>query len=92
MEDDADEWVTYAAAAGYTGMMVAWGCAVWGTGYYYPPVIYPGPVPIYYPYPVTYAGATYYNPATGAWAHGGAIYGPYYGARGGSAYNPTTGA
>ena len=22
---------------GYTGMMVAWGCAVWGTGYYYPP-------------------------------------------------------
>ena len=33
VEDDSDdEWVTYAAAAGYTGMMIAWGCAVWGTG------------------------------------------------------------
>ncbi len=26
-----------AAAAGYTGMMVAWGCTVWGSGWYYPP-------------------------------------------------------
>jgi hypothetical protein len=55
-------------------------------------VIWPGPIPIYYPYPVTYAGARYYNTATGAWARGGAIYGPWYGARGGSAYNPQTGA
>ena len=30
------EWVTFAAVAGYSGMMVAWGCAV-GTGWYYPP-------------------------------------------------------
>ena len=84
--------VTYGYTAGYTMGFVSAGVVVYGTGYYYPPVIYPGPVPIYYPYPVTYAGATYYNSATGAWAHGGAIYGPYYGARGGSAYNPTTGA
>ena len=30
-EEDAD-WETAVAYAGYTGMMVAWGCAVWGTG------------------------------------------------------------
>ena len=28
---------TFATAAAYTGVMVAWGCAVWGTGWYYPP-------------------------------------------------------
>ncbi len=32
-EDDDDDWVVFAAAAGYTGMMVAWGCTVWGTGW-----------------------------------------------------------
>ena len=84
--------VTYGYGAGYTLGFISAGVVVYGTGYYYPPFIYPGPVPIFYPYPVTYAGATYYNPATGAWAHGGAIYGPFYGARGGSAYNPQTGA
>ena len=36
-EDNDDDWVVYAAAAGYTGMMVAWGCTVWGSGWYYPP-------------------------------------------------------
>ena len=83
---------TFGYTAGYTLGYVSSGVVVYGTGYYYPPLIWPGPIPIFYPYPVTYAGATYYNPATGAWAHGGAIYGPYYGARGGSAYNPATGA
>ncbi len=35
----------------------------------------------------------YYNAATGAWAQGGAIYGPYGGvAKAGYAYNPNTGA
>ena len=29
--------MTFAAAAGYTGMMIAWGCTVWGSGWYYPP-------------------------------------------------------
>ena len=34
-DDDADDdWVTYAAAAGYTGMMIGWGCTMWGTGWY----------------------------------------------------------
>jgi hypothetical protein len=36
-DDDDDEWATFATAAMYTGVMVAWGCAVWGSGYYYPP-------------------------------------------------------
>ena len=36
-EDDDDDWVVFAAAAGYTGMMVAWGCMVWGSGWYHPP-------------------------------------------------------
>ena len=32
-DDSNDDWVVYAAAAGYTGMMVAWGCTVWGSGW-----------------------------------------------------------
>ena len=39
VEESDDDWVMFAAAAGYTGMMVAWGCTVWGTGWYYPPVL-----------------------------------------------------
>src|SRR4030095_15672321 len=36
-DNDNDDWVTFATAAGYTGMMVGWGCVMWGSGYYYPP-------------------------------------------------------
>ena len=47
VEDDDDDAVVFATAAAYTGVMIAWGCAVWGTGYYYPPYVgYGG----YYPY------------------------------------------
>ena len=50
VEDSSDDWVTFASAAAYTGVMVAWGCAVWGTGYYYPPYVwYGGGYPIYRP-------------------------------------------
>jgi hypothetical protein len=85
--------VTYSYTSGYTMSYVTAGVIVYGTGYYYPPYYYPAPIPIYYPYPYSYSGATYYNPATGAWAQGGAIYGPYGGvAKAGYAYNPTTGA
>ena len=49
VEDSDDDTATYVAAAAYTGMMVAWGCAVWGTGYYYPPYVwYGGGYPAYY--------------------------------------------
>jgi hypothetical protein len=85
--------VTDGFTAGYTLGYVSYGVLVYGTGYYYPPVIIAGPVPIFYPYPYTYAGAVWYNPMSGAWARGGTIYGPYGGvATGGSYYNPTTGA
>jgi hypothetical protein len=85
--------VTFGFTAGYTLGYVSSGVLVYGTGFYYPPVVIAAAVPIYYPYPYTYAGAVWYNPATGAWARGGAVYGPYGGAaKGGSYYNPSTGA
>lgn len=84
--------VTYGYTAGYMMGFVTAGVLVYGTGYVYPPVVLPGRVPIYYPYPYSYAGRVFYNPATGAWARGGTIYGPYATATGGRYYNPTTGA
>jgi hypothetical protein len=93
VEDDSDdEWVTFAAVAGYTGMMVAWGCAVWGTGWYYPPYVwYGGFYPVYYPFYPTYGYGAWYNPWTGAYGRGAAWYGPYGGAGVGARYNPRTG-
>src|SRR5262249_50232607 len=41
-DNSDDDWVTYAAYGGYMGMMVGWGCAVWGTGWYYPPYYWYG--------------------------------------------------
>jgi hypothetical protein len=84
--------VTYGYTAGYALGFVSAGVLVYGTGYYYPPVVVPGPVPIYYPTPYTYAGGVYYNTANGAWARGGTIYGPYGAASGARYYNPATGA
>ena len=43
-DDDDDEWVTFAYVAAYTGVMIGWGCAMWGTGWYYPPYVYGGMV------------------------------------------------
>src|SRR6185295_9400331 len=37
VEESNDDAVVFATAMAFTGVMVAWGCAVWGTGYYYPP-------------------------------------------------------
>ncbi len=90
--DDDDDWVVFAAAAGYTGMMVSWGCAVWGTGWYYPPYWgYGGMYPYYYPYFPTYGYSAWYNPWTGAYGRSAAVYGPYGGAGVGARYNPRTG-
>ncbi|HVY16249.1 MAG TPA: hypothetical protein VHB27_13575 [Rhodopila sp.] len=85
--------VTYGYTAGYVMGYASAGVIVYGTGYYYPPVVIPGPVPVYYPYPYSYAGNVWYNSTTGAWARGGTIYGPYGGvATGGTYYNPNNGA
>jgi hypothetical protein len=92
-ENNDSEWVTVAAMAGYTGMMIAWGCTVWGTGWYYPPYVwYGGYYPIYYPYYHTYGAAAWYNPYNGAYGAAGGIYGPYGGVTYGARYNPSTGA
>ena len=91
-DDDDDEWVTFAAAAGYTGMMVAWGCTVWGTGWYYPPYYgWGGYYPYYYPHFPTYGYSAWYNPWTGAYGRSAGVYGPYGGAGVGARYNPRTG-
>ena len=58
--------ITYGYTAGYMMGYVSAGVLVYGTGFYYPPVIVPGPVPIYYPYPYTYAGSVWYNPSNEA--------------------------
>ncbi|HEY1413845.1 MAG TPA: hypothetical protein VGF36_16995, partial [Rhodopila sp.] len=85
--------VTYGYTSGYTLGFVSAGVLVYGTGYYYPPVVLPGPVPIYYPYPYSYANNVSYYAGGGVWAQGGAVYGPYGGvARGGTYYNSATGA
>jgi hypothetical protein len=82
-------------SAGYVGMFVI-GMAVgvtlvYGTGYYYPPYVYWGPHPIYYSYPYTYGCAAVYNPYTGGYAVGRAVYGPYGSAGSAAWYNPYTG-
>ncbi|WP_146101621.1 hypothetical protein [Rhodopila globiformis] len=85
--------VTYGYTAGYLMGFVSAGVMVYGTGYYYPPVVLPGRVPIYYSYPMSYVGNLAYNPATGTWARGGTVYGRYGSvATGGAYYNPGTGA
>jgi hypothetical protein len=91
-EDDDDDWVVFAAAAGYTGMMIAWGCTVWGSGWYYPPYWgFGGYYPYYYPHFPTYGYSAWYNPWTGAYGRSAAVYGPYGGAGVGARYNPRTG-
>ena len=92
VEEDNDDWVTFAAAAGYTGMMVAWGCTVWGSGWYYPPYWgYGGYYPYYYGHFPTYGYSAWYNPWTGAYGRSAGVYGPYGGAGVGARYNPRTG-
>ena len=90
--------VESSTTAGYFGMfvigMTAGMAIAYGTGYYYPPYFYWGPgafYPVYRPWPMTYGAGVVYNPMTGGWAAGRAVYGPY-GAAGSSAwYNPATG-
>ena len=90
-DDDDDDWETFAYVAAYTGLMIGWGCAVWGSGWYYPPYMYGGYRPIYYGYPHTYGMGAWYNPHTGAYGRGYRAYGPYGGVGMGASYNPRTG-
>lgn len=84
--------VTYGYTAGYVMGFVTAGILAYGTGYYYPPYVAYGHVPVYYPYPYSYAGNVHYNTATGAWANTGTVYGAYgRTATAGYGYNPSTG-
>jgi hypothetical protein len=90
--DNDSEWVVFATGAGYTGVTIAWGCAVWGTGWYYPPYVwYGGYNPVYYPFYPTYGYSAWYNPWSGTYARGAVAYGPYGGVGAAARYNPTTG-
>jgi len=88
VEDDNTDEILFATALAATGVMVAWGCAVWGTGYYYPPYYGGG---MYYPFYPTYGFGASYNPWTGAYTRGAVAYGPYGGAGVAQRYNPRTG-
>jgi hypothetical protein len=79
---------------GYYGAYVYGGVVVWGTGYYYPPYVAVGiaSVPVYWGAAhYTYGANAWYNPATGIYARGSAVYGPYGGYGAAAAYNPRTG-
>ena len=92
VEESDDDAVVFATAAAYTGMMVAWGCMVWGSGYYYPPYYgFYGGYPYYYGHFPTYGYSAWYNPRTGAYGRSAGVYGPYGGAGVAARYNPRTG-
>jgi hypothetical protein len=90
--------VESSTTAGYFGMFaigMTTGLAIaYGTGWYYPPYYYWGPgmmYPYYAPWPATYGAGYVYNPWTGGFAGGRAVYGPYGAAGGAAWYNPATG-
>ncbi len=91
--DSTPDTVVVGYTSGYTGVYVSSGVVVYGTGYYYPPYVYYPPYgyPVYRAYPYSYGVAAYYNPYTGGYGRGAAVYGPYGGAGWGAAYNPSTG-
>ena len=94
VEEDDDDEVLFATTLAFTGMMVAWGCVVWGSGWYYPPYYggwYGGYYGGYYPRYPTYGFGASYNPWTGAYTRGAVAYGPYGGAGVAQRYNPRTG-
>jgi hypothetical protein len=90
--------VESSTSAGYYGMfaigMTVGVCLAYGSGYYYPPYMYYGPIypyPIYRPYPCAYGAGFAYNPYTGGYVGGRVAYGPYGAARTTAWYNPSTG-
>ena len=86
--------IWYGYTMGYLYGYPAWGTYVYGTGWSYPPYWYSWPgyaYPIYYPRPVTWGLAAYYNPVRGLYGRYGYGYGPYRGIAGARTWNPATG-
>ena len=80
--------------SGYVGSYVSNGVVVWGTGYYYAPYVSvrAGAAPVYWGAACyTYGASAWYNPATGVYARGSAVYGPYGGYGAGAAYHAPSG-
>ena len=92
-ESDNDS-VQTGYTSGYFGMTVAFGVAMYGTGYYYSPYhgYYGYGYPYYYPYPYSYGGGSWYNPNTGMYGRSQSVYGPYGGYGRSASYNPETGS
>jgi hypothetical protein len=86
--DPNPEEPVYAYTGGYVGMSIAFGCCMWGTGWYYPPYYHGG---YYHPWPHSYGGGYGYNPRTGAYGRYATAYGPYGGVGAAASYNPRTG-
>ena len=83
VESVDEESVVYAADAGYTGIVVAWGCAVWGTGWRHAPYVgWSSAGPVYYPRDASYGAGAVYKGSDGAFvptatrAQGGLLWGP----------------
>ncbi len=84
--------VLFGYTAGYLYSYPWYGGLYYGTGYWGVPWMgYYGGYPLYYGWPRTYVGGTYYNPVSGAYARGYGVYGPYGGAKVAAGYNPSTG-
>ncbi len=84
--------VTYGYSAGYMYSYPWYGGLYYGTGFWFPPYVgWYGGYPAYYPWPRTYVGGAYYNSATGAYARGYGVYGPYGGAHVTAGYSAATG-
>ena len=84
--------VTFEYTAGYLNDYAWNGGYYYGTGWWASPYInYEGAIPVYYGWPATYVGGTYYNTATGLYARGYGVTGPYGSARSVTGYNPATG-
>ncbi len=84
--------VTYEYTNSYYYNYPWYGGLYYGMGGWYAPWYgFYGGFPYYYGWPRTYVGGTYYNPATGGYARGYGVYGPYGGAKVAGGYNPATG-
>jgi len=91
-DSDDDGNVSVGYTAGYLFGFMAWGVFVHGSGWYYPPYWHHDPhYPIYYPRPVSFGTAAYYNPAIGSFGRYGYAYGPYRGIQARTSWNPSTG-
>ena len=93
-EDESDSSsVSTGYSSGYTGVTVAFGVAMYGSGWYYPPYYgyHPYGYPYYYPYPYSYGASAWYNPNTGMYGRSASVYGPYGGYGRAASYNPQTG-